>query len=141
MKLVCPVWLADLKAKHSSQPIEQIKLTPLLPFWLECRRPGQAPCILQRCDCCFDLVRLHSMTMSVSFIKPVHDAIVRFEETCYIVVSRTYLLQLHDGLGCTGSIEGQNIEWRIDVFLFLYKFVIAHNLCRENVEKLVAEGT
>jgi hypothetical protein len=80
--------------------------------------------------------------MSVSFTEPVHDAIVRFEETCYIVVSRTYLFQLHDGLGCTGSIEGQNIERCIDVFFFLYILVQAPNLCRGNVEKLIVlEGT
>jgi hypothetical protein len=26
----------DLKAKHSSQPIQQIKVATLLPLWLEC---------------------------------------------------------------------------------------------------------
>jgi hypothetical protein len=82
------------------------------------------------------------MAMSVSFIEPLHDGIICFDRTGHIVVSRTYLLQLHDGLGGTSSIEGQNIERRIDVFLFLHSFVQASNLRRGNLETLVAlEGT
>ena len=49
----------------------------------------------------------------------------------------TYLLQLHDGLGCTGGIKGEDIEWCVDVFLLLHILVQANNLCRGILEKLI----
>jgi len=53
------------------------------------------------------------------------------------VMDRTYLLQLHDGMGCTGSIKGEDIEWCVDVFLLLHILVQANNLCRGILEKLI----